>query len=168
MAVVNTKANAVTNADAAPSQSFSSTKIAGGRIKEAVGFVAALNGDSIASTYRFARVHSSWRPSRVLLSSEAITSGAADIGIFDIAANGGLAVDADLFGSAVSIASAQSNVDVTHESGVITLVKVEQQLWQLLGLTSDPGKWYDLTATLTAATTAAGTVALKFQYLDGN
>lgn len=168
MAVVNTKATAVTNADASPTQSFSSTKIAGGRIKEAVGFVTVANGDSIASTLRFARVHSSWRPSRVLLSSDAITSAAGDVGICETAANGGAAVDADLFGSAVSLAAAQTNVDITHESGVVTLAKVEQQLWQLLGLSADPAKWYDLVVTLTAAATAGGTVAVKFQYLDGN
>jgi hypothetical protein len=130
--------------------------------------VAVANGDSIASVLRFARVHSSWRIRRVLLSSDAITTAAADIGILETAANGGAAVDADLFASAASLASAQSNVDVTRESGVITVANMEKQLWQLLGLTADPGKWYDLGATLTAAATGPGNAAIDVEFVDGN
>ncbi|HEY1139958.1 MAG TPA: hypothetical protein VGE88_07095, partial [Lysobacter sp.] len=148
MAVVNTKATAVTNADSA-TNTPTPLKVAGGRVKSSIGSVAVANGDSIASTLRFARVHSSWRVRRVLLSNDAIATATADIGILETAANGGAAVDADLFGSAVALTAAQSNIDVTRESGVITVANMEKPLWQLLGLTSDPGKWYDLAATLT-------------------
>jgi hypothetical protein len=167
MAVVNTKATAVTNADATPAVP-NSNKIDGGRQRSKVGVVAVANGDSIGSTLRFARVHSSHRIRRVLLSSDAIATATADIGILETAANGGAAVDADLFASAAALTAAQSNVDVTRESGVNTVAKAEQQLWQLLGLTADPNKFYDLAATLTAAATGAGSVAVDVEYLDGN
>ncbi|MDG9783874.1 hypothetical protein [Metapseudomonas otitidis] len=174
MAVVNVKSTAVTQGDAAQ-QSNISQRISGGRLRERVGTAEAANGDSIGSTYRLARVNSGDRISRVLLSSDAITSGAGDIGIYDIASvNAGAVVDADFFGSAVSIASAQVNTDVTHEADAADagagfgLADVEKPLWQALGLTSDPGKWYDVAVTLTAAAGAAGTISLKVQYVDGN
>lgn len=167
MAVVNTKATAVTNADAAPNVP-TSTKIAGGRIKSNVGVVAVANGDSIGSVLRTARVHSSWRIRRVLLSSDAITTAVADIGLVETAANGGAAADADLFGSAVALTAAQSNVDVTRESGVYTVANAEKQVWQLLGLTADPNKFYDVAGTLTAAATGPGSVAIDVEYVDGN
>ncbi len=170
MAVVNTKGTAVTAADSSPPtpDQTVSLKIHGGRVKESIGFVAAVSGDSIASTYRLARVASSSRISQVLLTCSAITTCAADIGVYDTAVNGGAAIDADFFASAQSLADAVVNSDVTHESGVFAPNAIEKPLWQALGLTSDPGKLYDIVATLTAAAGAAGTVGLKVRYVDGN
>jgi hypothetical protein len=167
MAVVNTKATAVTAGDTAGQQA--SKRLQGGILKESNGLVAVANGDSIASTLRICRVPSGARVSRVLINCTAITSAAADIGLYATAADGGAVLDADLFASAQSIASAiVINTDVTYESGIITAADYEKPLWQLLGLTADPGKQYDVVATLTAAATAAGTLGLKVQYVDGN
>lgn len=174
MAVVNVKATAVTNGDAS-SQTINSVKIDGGRLRERVGVAEVTNGDSIASTFRLARVKSGDRISRVLLSCDAITSAAADVGIYDIASvNSGAVVDVDFFASAQSIASALVHQDITHEADAADagagygLADVEKPLWQALGLSSDPGKQYDIVATLTAAATATGTLGLKVQYVDGN
>ena len=173
MAVVNTKSTAVTNADAA-TQTNLSLKIAGGRLRESVGTVEAVNGDSIGSTFRLARIRSNDRVSRVMLSCDAISSCAGDVGIYDIAANGGAVVDADFFASAQSLASALVNADVTHEADAADagagfgLADVEKPLWQALGLAADPYKLYDIAVTLTAAAAANGTIAMKVQYVNGN
>ena len=173
MAVVNTKSTAVTNADAA-TQTNLSLKIAGGRLRESVGTVEAVNGDSIGSTFRLARIRSNDRISRVLLSCDAISSCAGDVGIYDIAANGGAVVDADFFASAQSLASALVNSDVTHEADAADAgagfghADVEKSLWQALGLAADPYKLYDIAVTLTAAAAANGTIAMKVQYVNGN
>ncbi len=173
MAVVNTKSTAVTNADAA-TQTNLSLKIAGGRLRESVGTVEAVNGDSIGSTFRLARIRSNDRVSRVMLSCDAITSCAGDVGIYDIAANGGAVVDADFFASAQSLASALVNADVTHEADAADAgagfghADVEKPLWQALGLAADPYKLYDIAVTLTAAAAANGTIAMKVQYVNGN
>lgn len=168
MAVVTTKATAVTNADAA-SQTNNSQKIAGGRLREDVGTLEAVSGDSIGSIYRLARVKSGSRISQVLLSCDAITTCAGDVGIYDIASvNSGAVVDADFFASAQSLATALVNTDVTHESGVFGVENVEKPLWQALGLSADPNKLYDIAVTLTAAAGSAGTVSMKVRYVDGN
>ncbi len=173
MAVVNTKSTAVTNADAA-TQTNISLKIAGGRLRESVGTVEAVNGDSIGSTFRLARIRSNDRVSRVMLSCDAITTCAGDVGIYDIAANGGAVVDADFFASAQSLAAALVNQDVTHEADAADagagfgLADVEKPLWQALGLAADPYKLYDIAVTLTAAAASNGTIAMKVQYVNGN
>ncbi len=173
MAVVNTKSTAVTNADAA-TQTNTSLKIASGRLRESVGTVEAVNGDSIGSTFRLARIRSGDRVSRVMLSCDAITSCAGDVGIYDIAANGGAVVDADFFASAQSLAAALVNQDVTHEADAADAgagfghADVEKPLWQALGLAADTYKLYDIAVTLTAAAASNGTIAMKVQYVNGN
>lgn len=175
MAIEAVKATAVTNNDTAPQQTLNPMRIQGGRIKEDVGTGELSATASIASTIRVARVASNARISRILLSNDAITSAAADIGIYDVTnVNSGAVVDVDFFASAVSLAAAQVNVDITHEADAADagagfgLADVEKPLWQALGLAADPNKQYDIVVTLTAAATAAGTVSVKTQYIDGN
>lgn len=168
MAVVNTKATVVTNADAKPVD-LSGAYLAHGRLRDVVGTVEAVSGDSIGSTYRLGRVWSGSRISEVLLSCDAITTCAGDVGLYDIAdVNGGAVVDADLFASAQSLAAALNDLNVTHESGVFNIDDVEKRLWEALGLSADPKKWYDVVVTLTAAAGSAGTVSLKTRYVDGS
>lgn len=167
MAIVNTKAAAITAGDTAGT--LAKKSLSGAILKESCGTLEAVSGDSIASVYRLARVPSNARVSRVLIGCDAITTCAGDVGVYDIAAAGGAVVDADFFASAQSLATAiVVNTDVTHESGIFGVEDVEQPLWQALGLTADPGKLYDIAITLTAAAGSAGTVSLKVQYADGN
>jgi hypothetical protein len=168
MAVVTTKSSAITNADATP-RVPTNPHVARGRVVEAAGFVEAVSGDSIGSIYRLVRVKSCDRISRVLLSCDAITTCAGDVGIYQTTDNGAAVVDADFFASAQSLAAALANSDVTHEADAADagagygLADVEKQLWQALGLTSDPCRDYDVAVTLTAAAGSAGTVGLKVQ-----
>lgn len=171
MAVVNKKASAVTNAEARTPQTYNSKKVVNGILKESVGTIAVANGDSIGSTLRFGRVHSSWRVSQLLLGCTAITGAAADIGLYDTTKNGAAVVDVDFFASAQSLAAALANTDVTREAagaGQGDVSKIEKAIWEVLGLTADPGKEYDVVATLTAAATADGNASLAIRYVDGN
>ncbi len=174
MAVVTTKSTAVTNGDAFP-QTLTPQKIDGGRLRERIGFVEATATDSIGSVYRLMRIKSGDRISRLLLSCDAITTAAGNIGLYDVTAvNAGAVVDADFFASAQDLSAALVNTDVTHEADAADagagfgLADIEKPLWQALGLAADPGKQYDVAVTLTAAATGAGTVGLKLQYIDGN
>jgi len=170
MAVVNKKASAVINAEVRTPQTYNSKKVVGGLLKESVGAIAVANGDSIGSTLRFGRVHSSWRVSQLLLGCTAITGAAADIGLYDTTKAGGNVVDVDFFASAQSLAAALANQDVTREAGAAQgdVSKVEKAIWEVLGLSADPGKEYDVVATLTAAATADGNASLAIRYVDGN
>lgn len=172
MAIVNRSSPAIAQRDGIPSQTNSTlapTKLASGRVKESIGAITLASGDSTGSVLRLFAVHSSWRVSALLLSCTAITTSAADIGLYDMPTrNAGAVVDADFFASAQSIASALDSTSVLRESTLITVDKLEWPVWRLLGLAADPGVWYDVAATLTADAGSAGTIALKGHFIDGN
>lgn len=170
MAVVNTKATAITNADALPVDK-TSPHLTHGRLREAVGTVEAAAGDSIGSTLRMARVPSWARISDIGLLNDALgLNVTGDIGLYRTAADGGAVVDADLFASLVDLNTARQGApaDVTTEATATNIDKIEKRLWELLGLTEDPKIMYDVVVTIAgAAVVSAGTVSLKVRYVDG-
>ena len=153
MAEVETKSTAITNRDAEPAV-LTDAYIAGSRLEEAVGHVQTNSDDSVNSEYLMVAVPSNARISQVLLShDDSGTTGAADVGLFDL---DGAVVDADLFASAVDLnTAAQNNLDVTHESGVYGVEDSEQRLWELAGESEDPRTEYIIGLKLTEAVTAA-------------
>ena len=168
-AVVNLKSTLVTNADAAQ-QTLNAQYNDGGRLREKSINQAIANGDSATSTYRMFRCHSSWRVSSILESHADIgTTTTADIGLYDTVGNGGAVVDADFFASAIVLnAGAVDNADVTYESGVVAVANRHKRIWEQLGLSADPNKYYDVALTLVGAADGAGDVNLRMRYSDGN
>lgn len=166
MAVVTLKAGPITNRDAVPAVINDGRKEKGA-LRSSIGRVDVTSGDSIASKLILAQVPTKAIVRDLFLSCDAITSAAADIGVYRNTADGGAVVDVDFFASAQSLASALKRTSVINESGNNTLVKQEQPLWQALGMTEDPGGTFDIVATLTAAAGATGDVALDAQYVDG-
>lgn len=168
MAIVNVKARGIAAADGAPllkGDLFTSPR----RVYRWPATVEVTNGDSIGSVYRFSRVPSNAVPAALIKKSDAIASAVADFGLYRTAADGGAVVDADFFGSAVALTGADTTgTDIVHESGVVDISEVEQPLWQLLGLTADPGIEYDIAATLTVAATGSGTLTTAFSFTLGN
>lgn len=167
MAVVNTKSSVIGNADASPAV-INTAQLSGGVLRHKRGVVAAVLGDSIGSTYRMIRVNSNDLVAQLLLSCDAITTCAGDVGLYRTATDGGAVVDADFFASAQSLAAALSNTDITRESGVVTIANMEKPLWQALGLASDPQTKYDIAVTLTAAAGSAGGIALAAAVVGRN
>lgn len=162
MAVVALKGANITNLDASPSVKVDPALL-GGRVRLSIDTVELANGDSIGSTYRLARIPSNANISSIRLFCDAITSGAADIGLYRTATDGGAVVDADCYATAQSIASA-SAVGIETAFEVRDIANAQRKVFQDAGLTSDPNVFYDVTLTLTAATTAAGTVTLRVEY----
>lgn len=160
MAVVFTTAAAITAANAGQ---LVNAAQAGGQIESFVGQVAVANGDSIASIFRLARVPSNARMSSLSVFCTAITSAAADIGLYQTAANGGAVVDADAFIAAQTIAAASPGLNVIG-GNLLSPANREKRLWEALGLTADPQRNYDIAATLTAAATAGGFVGVEGVY----
>jgi len=169
MAVVALKSTGVTNATATP-RVLNAANVANGNLRGSQGIAAVANGDSIGSTYRLFRLRSSDSVHALRLYCSAITSAAADFGLYDIdSVNAGAVVDADFFASAQSIASALPGSNITFEAGAAggLLTNAEKRIWEALGLSADPFKEYDVVMTLTAAATAAGTVVLRATYISG-
>jgi hypothetical protein len=169
MAVVNLKSTAITNADAT-TYTLNKKGLTGGVVKVARGTIETGAADDIASVYRFARLPSHARIVMIQLWSDDIgTTGTADFGLYRTAADGAAVVDADAFASAVVLDSgAIAGTMIHHESAVYGVEDIEQQLWQIAAATADPQVMYDVCATLTEATDAAGTVSVLVFYTDGD
>lgn len=165
--MASTKSTEVTNADATPPVK-THVSISHGRLHEKVGTVEIGAADSNDHEYRMVRVHSSWRISEITRYNDAITSGSDyNVGLFDIADNGGAVVSENLFADAVSLTSASvTGVSEMYESGGgIGVEDIEQRLWEMLGLSADSGKWYDLTYKGVAVGSGAGTLSVRVRYV---
>lgn len=127
-----------------------------------VGQIESVSGDSIGSTYRLISVPGDFILTSLEIASDALGgSCAADIGVYQMAGNGGAVVDADEFASAVSLVSAVAWTAVMEEAAAADIDKIGKPLWERLGVTANPGIGYDIVATLTGASAAAGTVAIR-------
>jgi hypothetical protein len=159
MAVVEVKSTLITNADATPVV-LNSPRVDGAFEHVKVATAAITSGDSVGSTYRMFRVPSNAVVTDLRIYSPDIgTTTIADIGLY--AADGGAVADADFFASVLSLKDGALNgTDVLHEAAVFTIANSGKELWDALGLTSDPSVFYDVTLTLTGAADATGTVKL--------
>lgn len=145
-----------------------------GDVKEVTGAVAVTAAASADSTIRLARVPTNAKVKSVVLSSQAQGAGKVDVGVYyptdgktalaDLAAN---AIDQDFFATVVDLASAVQPTDITNESGTYTMDKWNQPLWQAVGLSSDPGGFFDIVATVktTDITTGTGILGLSVRFV---
>lgn len=168
MGIVTSKSSIITNRDGGAG-TLNSAILDGGRVREKYDLVAAANGDSAASRYIVCQVPTNCRVTRILLWSDALGgTAAADCGVYRTTADGSAAVNSSFFATAVAVSAAVAGTDITNESTSNTLVKRGQPLWQALGVTADPGGYYDICLTLTAATAAAGNIGLTVAYVENN
>ena len=165
MAVVAVKSTLVTNADALPAV-LNNPRVDGGFERIEVATAAITSGDNTGSTYRMFRVPSNAVVTDLRIYSPDIgTTTIADIGLYRTAKDGGAVQDADFFASALSLKDGALNgVDVLHEAAVFTIANSGKELWDALGLTSDPSVFYDVALTLTGDADATGTVKLIGRY----
>lgn len=110
------------------------------------------------------------------LDSHATPTLAYDVGLYYLGIGGnqsftgktiGTVIDADAFASAI-LTGQSANVnwtEVTNEAGDI--INIGKELWEIGGLSSDPGGYFAIGMTLTAvsATPAAGDVVMKVDVL---
>ncbi len=168
MAVVNTRSTYIGNAESVPPV-ISQGHLHRGRMLSSVGTVSVAATDQANSTYRFTRLKSSERVISAHLTAEALGGSAAvDISLYDTEDNGGALVSSQFFASAVAIATAITRVDVTHEQNTVyTVAKREKRVWEVLGLSADPQKDYDVVGKLTADAASAGTMTLDLVTTSG-
>jgi hypothetical protein len=132
-------------------------------IKLATCAIPAVATDLAGSTYRFCQVSSSDIVTALLVSSTALTAGAISYGLYTSNSAGtGAVVSVALFATSVSFASAVTQTDKRFTS--LALTTMGQRVWQLLGLSADPQLTYDLVGTSTTGATAAGTLAVQYEY----
>ena len=154
MAVVTVRSQLITNINASPPVQ-NPAFLEGGIQRSTTGIVTVTSGDSIASQFKIARVYSWHRIRSIMMFNSAITSGAINLGLYRVDADGGAVVLANAYASALSIASA-STAGGQLAASVRSLANQGQQIWQDAGYSTDPHYALDLVATLTAAAAATG------------
>ena len=165
MGVVNTKTTTVTNLDATPPVMAAVTDTGGVR-RSIVESIEAASGDSSTSTYRIARVHSSWRIVAIHLKCDALGgSCAADIGLYQTAANGGAVAAVGAYATAQTLVSAITTAELNLAYEARDVAYIKRRVWQDAGASADTYRWYDLALTLTADTASAGTISLEVVYV---
>ncbi len=165
--MANVNSTWITNAVASPVVLTTSSESVG-VLREASSAATVSASQSSSDTIRLVRVPSSARISQVLFSSgDATTGGAVNIGIWQTVENGGAVVDADLFASALALTGGPfENLDVTFESDEYTYAESAKPLWEVLGLSTDPGREYDVVAEVSTTFNGADTtIALKVRYV---
>lgn len=89
-------------------------------------------------------------------------AGAFDVGVHQTVANGGAAVSANIF--ATALAKNSNRAESFTEATTLKPTDRGKRLWELLGLTSDSRRTYDITATpSTSFTTTALTILLELE-----
>jgi hypothetical protein len=167
MAVVNVKSQIITDLDAVP-QVKTNPLEDGGKLRYKAGLAEFASSDA-TSVARVLRVSSSALVHELLFACDDLgTGGTVDIGLHDISSvNSGAVVDADFFASAVDTDTAALGfTNVTRESSVVSIDNSIKPIWEQLGLSSDPKKFYDVTVTRNTAQ-GSGTVVLRMAYVEG-
>jgi hypothetical protein len=169
MGTSHLKSTAITNSDATPVVANTSGRGAEGRLHCISGFVTAVASDAATSTYQLVRVPSNCVIKQVLFASEAQGAGKVQLSVY-YGTNDGATLTvvpttgAGFFSDDIDCASAVAQADYTSNgtSGTgangYTLDKRNKELWDALGLSSDPGGWFDIVAVVhtTAVTTGTG------------
>ena len=170
MGVVYKKGEGITNRDSSP-RVLSDGSIDGGVIKEVVGVVDLAVADSTSSQLRFFRVPSNARVSSLKLYAPDLgTTTAMNIGLWaeSTADTTGTAVDADFFASDFSCSAVMAGTDVVHEADTtpgFNILRAEKMIWEVLGLSSDPGTYYDVVGQLSGASDGTGALCAKMQFV---
>lgn len=178
MAVVTRKSTAIGNRDAIPTVPTLAA-YDGGMVKEKSGYVLTVTGDSATSKYPMVSVPSNTRVSGIVLQCAAQGAGATiNCGVYVpstsnpalLALNSGYtagaAINATFFASAVDVSGALSSTEIVNQSGSNTLDKQEQELWQALGLASDPGCMLDIALAVGVAIASGGLIGIKVKYVQ--
>lgn len=172
------KSTAITNLDASPPVAVQAGAGAPGFLRSVDGFVTISASMAAGSTYRLVRLPTAARVKRVTLESAAQGAGKINLSVYysDSTKDGtqvalqGIIVPTtgdQFFASDVDLASAVVPTDVTNESGNYTLDKRSKELWDALGLASDPGGCFDVVAVVhtTDITTGTGKTGIRVEFV---
>lgn len=167
MAVTHKKSTTITALENAQ-QSMLNKTMHGGVVKEKVE-TYEVTADDAGSTTRFFRVHSGWRVGSIkVYADDAGAAGEGDWGLYDTTENGGAVVDANFWADAFSLSTAALTGSEANLAQAFGAEKIGKELWEQLGLSADPNKWYDVALTVGTALSGVATVTVVMRYVDGN
>lgn len=167
----------ITNLDSTPVVPNTTGEGAPGYVRSAYGYVTAVAADAAGSTYRLVRVPSNAKVQSLQFQSEAQGAGKVQLGLYYSTSTvdgtqkslQGTVIDVKFFSDDIDCASAVlPGEKVFFTGGSNTPDKRNQPLWQAAGLSSDPGGFFDVVATVhtTAVTTGTGKIGAAVFFVD--
>lgn len=171
MAVVNIKSTLVSNADSSP-VILNNPYVALGLDRFQTAVVAIGSTDTAASTYRLCKIASSANISDIQIQNDALTTGTSyKCGVLFQAVDGGAVVVAasdQICFSAVSMVAARNVWTSLYFPAILgaagLVANQTLRIWELLGLTVDPFKVYDLVISGVTVSTVGGNIAARVAY----
>lgn len=172
------KSTAITNLDASPIVANTAGHGAPAVLHSVDGYLTVSASMAAGSTYRLVRV-----PTKAIVKHLYFESQAQGAGKFNLSAyysdsttdgttvaNQGVIVPTtgdQFFAADIDCASAVALADKVNQSGNYTADKRQKQLWDALGLTSDPGGFIDVVAVVhtTDVTTGTGKIYVDCQFV---
>ena len=167
------KSAQITNDDASPIALNSSGVSGPYRRTWYDGYVTTGTDNDAGTKYLLVRVKSTVKVKNVILESAAQgASMAVNVGVYyaddvrflapGVAPLVGTVINANFFASAVALTTAVAPTDVVNQAVTpYTLAKRDEPLWQALSLAADPGGYFDIVLTTTAAGTGGALVGLR-------
>lgn len=138
--------------------------LAGAEVRVVPSTITITTGDSANSTHRIATV-----PSNAIIdpSSEYLfaATGITDLDVGVAYPNGGAVIDADCYVDGDDVSAAGSQTLRGH--GTLTTANAFKRVWEIAGLSSDPGGFLDLIATQKAGTAATNVIQFCIRYFKG-
>ena len=174
MATEAIKSAIITSLDATPPVRTTTGAGSAGRLIYADGSAVFADTKTAGSTYQMVRIPSNAIVKRIWACIDtAVTTFTVDIGVYyssglDVTADlGGDVLDADLFGSAVALASVVVPTQYTMEAAAAALTVADMflPLWNLAGLSNDPSCGLDIVMTNTATNDTTSTAYLAVEYI---
>lgn len=177
MSVEALKSASITNLDASPVIANTSGEGAPGIVFTVSDYVTISAAASQGSTYRVVRLASTVKVKEIVMDNDAMGAGKINLSVYysdsttdgTAVANQGVIVPTtgnQFFASDIDLSAASRGTDVTNQSGNYGVNKRNLPLWSALGLTADPGGWFDIVAVVhtTDITTGAGKVGLSVSF----
>jgi len=174
------KSTAITNLDASPIVANTAGHGAPGVLHQVDGYVTVSASMAAGSTYRLVRLKSNVLLKHLFFESEAQGAGKFNLSAYysDSTTDGtqpalqGIIVPTtgdQFWASDIDCASAVKSLDEINESGNNTVALRQKQLWDALGLTSDPGGFIDVVAVVhtTDVTTGTGKLGVSAMFVYG-
>lgn len=166
------KSTSITNLDASPIVPSTAGKGAGARLHAVTATVTPSDSAATGSTYQFVRLASNVVLHQIWWESGAMTAGKFNLGAYysssttdgTPASLRGTVIDEDRFATDIDCASAITPTNEMNESGTVTAALRNLPLWQMCGLSADPGGFIDIVATChtTGVTTGAAIILTVF------
>lgn len=165
MGVETFKSTLVTNFESPGT--LSKPGVGGGVIRRFVATMETAAANDDGSKQLAVRVHSSWTIDRIQIINDAVTGmTGVDCGLYQTTANGGAAVDDDLWAQGVDIAAGNATpLDITFER--LDKADIEKAIWEILGLDEDPNLDYLLALTFDTMGSGVGTISLRVYAITG-